>query len=58
MRCDVCTLTVNEAKTRICDARIGHFDFLGYTFGRFFSLRTGGAYFGARPSKKSVKRVV
>lgn len=51
-------LSVNEAKTRVCDVRHDHFDFLGYTFGRYYSLRTGGAYYGARPSKKSVRRIV
>ena len=51
-------LTVNAEKTRICDVRGDHFDFLGYTFGRYYSERTGGAYYGARPSRKSVKRIV
>jgi hypothetical protein len=36
-------LTVNEEKTRICTAPEGEFDFLGYTFGRMFSARTGQA---------------
>jgi len=34
-------LTVNEEKTRICKVPEGEFDFLGYTFGRMFSARTG-----------------
>jgi group II intron reverse transcriptase/maturase len=51
-------LSVNETKTRLCEVWHEQFDFLGYTFGRYFSWRTGGAYYGARPSKKSVKRVV
>jgi hypothetical protein len=34
------------------------FDFLGYTFGRMFSARTGQARIGYRPSKKSIQRVV
>ncbi|HKM74540.1 MAG TPA: group II intron maturase-specific domain-containing protein, partial [Stellaceae bacterium] len=34
------------------------FDFLGYTFGRMYSARTGKAYLGCRPSKKSIKRMV
>jgi hypothetical protein len=34
------------------------FDFLGYTFGRMYSARTGKAYLGYRPSKKSIKRMV
>src|SRR5277367_449739 len=51
-------LTVNEEKTRICKAPEGEFDFLGYTFGRMFSARTGQARIGYRPSKKNIQRVV
>jgi group II intron reverse transcriptase/maturase len=51
-------LTVNEEKTRICKVPEGEFDFLGYTFGRLYSARTGKAYLGYRPSKKSLKRMV
>jgi RNA-directed DNA polymerase len=51
-------LTVNEEKTRICRVPEGEFDFLGYTFGRMYSARTGKAYLGHRPSKKSIKRAV
>jgi len=51
-------LTVNEEKTRICTVPEGEFDFLGYTFGRMYSARTGKAYLGCRPSKKSIKRMV
>lgn len=51
-------LQVNEEKTRTCNIGREHFDFLGYTFGRYFSKRTGGAYIGLRPSKKSIHRVV
>ena len=51
-------LTVNEEKTRICRVPEGEFDFLGYTFGRMFSERTGQARLGYRPSKKSIKRMV
>ena len=36
----------------------GEFDFLGYTFGRMYSARTGKARLGQRPSKKSIKRMV
>src|ERR1700751_2395529 len=32
--------------------------FLGYTFGRMYSARTGQARLGYRPSKKSIKRIV
>jgi hypothetical protein len=55
---DKLKFTVNEAKTRICRVPEGEFDFLGYTFGRMYSMRTGQARLGFRPSKKSVKRVV
>jgi group II intron reverse transcriptase/maturase len=51
-------LTVNEEKTRICKVPDGEFDFLGYTFGRMYSARTGQARLGYRPSKKSIKRMV
>src|SRR5471030_1987744 len=51
-------LTVNEEKTRICRVPEVEFDFLGYTFGRMFSERTGQARLGYRPSKKSIKRMV
>src|ERR1700674_3876199 len=51
-------LTVSEEKTRICKVPEGEFDFLGYTFGRMFSARTGQARIGYRPSKKSIERVV
>jgi len=48
-------LTVNEAKTHVCRLRRAEsFDFLGYTFGRMYSPRTGGAYLGVRPAKKRV----
>ncbi len=49
-------LTVNEEKTRICRVPEGEFDFLGYTFGRMYSARTGQARIGHRPSKKSIQR--
>jgi group II intron reverse transcriptase/maturase len=51
-------LTVNEEKTRICTVPDGEFDFLGYTFGRMYSPRTGQARLGHRPSKKSIRRAV
>jgi RNA-directed DNA polymerase len=51
-------LTVNEEKTRICKVPESEFDFLGYTFGRMYSARTGQVYLGYRPSKKSIRRVV
>jgi transposase IS66 family protein/group II intron maturase len=47
-----------EEKTRVCKVPEGEFDFLGYTFGRMYSARTGKAYPGYRPSRKSIKRMV
>ena len=40
-------LTDNE-KTRICKVPEGEFDFLGYTFGRMYSARTGQARLGIK----------
>ena len=51
-------LTVNERKTHICRVPEQYFDFLGYTFGRFYSTQNGRAYLGTRPSKKSVQRML
>ena len=51
-------LVVNEEKTRICTVPEGEFDFLGYTFGRMYSAKTGTAYLGYRPSKKSIRRMI
>jgi group II intron reverse transcriptase/maturase len=51
-------LTVNEEKTRICTVPEGSFEFLGYTFGRLYSAKTGQARLGMRPSKKSIRRMV
>ena len=47
-------LTVNERKTRLCRLPEETFDFLGYTFGRLYSPRTGGAHLGLQPSGKKV----
>jgi RNA-directed DNA polymerase len=54
---DKLKLTVNEEKTQRCQIPQETFDFLGYTFGRCYSTRTGRAYIGTRPSKKSIKKV-
>ena len=45
-------LTVNEKKTHACRLPEETFDFLGYTFGRLYSPRTGKAYLGMRPSAR------
>jgi RNA-directed DNA polymerase len=50
-------LSLNETKTRLCDARTEHFDFLGYTFGPGRFGKGGRRYLAAKPSKKSVLRV-
>jgi group II intron reverse transcriptase/maturase len=50
-------LTVNETKTRVCQLPEEKFDFLGYTFGRCYSTKTGRAYLGTVPSKKRVQRI-
>ena len=51
-------LTVNEEKTRICKVPEEEFDFLGWTFGRIYSAKTGKANLGHRPSKKAIRRAV
>src|SRR5580698_619949 len=51
-------LTVNEEKTRICKIPEGEFDFLGFTIGQMYSAKTGKAYLGYRPSRKSIKCMV
>jgi group II intron reverse transcriptase/maturase len=50
-------LTVNQVKTQVCQLPEGTFDFLGYTFGRCYSPKTGRAYIGTRPSKKRIARL-
>ncbi len=50
-------LTVNEEKTRTCRLPEDEFDFLGYTFGRRYSPKTGWPYIATRPSRKSIKRM-
>ena len=51
-------LTVNEDKTRLCRIPDESFDFLGYTFGRLYSPKTGKAYLGQGPSKRAIKSMV
>lgn len=50
-------LTLNEAKTKLKEARRESFDFLGYTFGPQRYRKDGHWYLGAGPSKKSVARL-
>ena len=47
-------LTVNEKKTRQCSLPDGTFTFLGFTFGRQVSWRTGRAYVAPAPAEKKV----
>lgn len=50
-------LTVNEKKTRQCSLPEGAFTFLGFTFGRQVSWRTGRPYVAPTPAKKKVLAV-
>jgi group II intron reverse transcriptase/maturase len=50
-------LTVNEAKTHICQIPKETFDFLGYTFGRCYSWKDGRPFIGTRPSAKRLARI-
>jgi retron-type reverse transcriptase len=50
-------LAVNETKTRVCYLPEEKFDFLGYTFGRCYSMRRSRVYLGSTPSKKRVQRI-
>lgn len=50
-------LTVNETKTHRVRVPDESFDFLGYTFGRLYSPRTGNAYVGCRPAKRKVQSI-
>lgn len=51
-------LTINEEKTHYCRVPRQRFDFLGYTFGRYYPPYSGRAYLSARPSKKSIRRQI
>ncbi len=50
-------LTVNEEKTQLRLIPEESVDFLGYTLGRCWSPKTGRAYIGTRPSKKTMTRL-
>ena len=50
-------LTVNEVKTHVCQLPKETFDFLGYTFGRCHSPKTGRSYIGTRSAKKRISRI-
>lgn len=49
-------LTVNPDKTHVCRLLDESFDFLGYTFGRCYSVTKGWRYIGTKPSKKRIAR--
>src|SRR5262249_52314786 len=40
-----------------CRVPDSSFNFLGYSFGRCYSTKTGRAYIGTRPAKKSIVKV-
>ena len=48
-------LTVNERKTRRCSVPEATFTFLGFTFGRPISWKTGRAYVAPAPAEKKVR---
>jgi RNA-directed DNA polymerase len=48
-------LTINETKTRLCQAPDEPFNFLGYTLGRRYSAKTGRPYIGVWPSDKKLR---
>ena len=50
-------LSVNETKTQLVKLPDERFDFLGYTVGRFYG-KGGRPYWGTKPSKKAVKRLM
>lgn len=50
-------LTINESKTCVRNVYRETFNFLGYTFGKMYSPRNGGAYMGAKPSTKAMARL-
>ena len=54
---DKLKLTVNEEKTKVCRLPEERIVFLGYEIGRCYSPRTGKAFWGTRPSQKSISRI-
>ena len=50
-------LSLNDAKTKVVDARREDFNFLGFTIGIERSIRTGREFPLIRPSKKSLKHI-
>lgn len=50
-------LTVNEQKSGLRTLPDETVDFMGYTIGRCYSTKTGKAYYGTKPSKKSIRKL-
>jgi RNA-directed DNA polymerase len=50
-------LTINERKTKCSRVPEQTFDFLGYTFGRCYSMPTGREYLGTRPTTAKVRKL-
>jgi hypothetical protein len=50
-------LTINEAKTHVCQVPDESFDFLGYTIGRYWYPKNGQSYIGVWPSRKRITRL-
>lgn len=50
-------LTVNDRKTRLACLPEESFDFLGYTFGRFYG-KDGRTFIGTEPSRKALQRII
>lgn len=51
-------LKINEEKTQVINlAKKEHFDFLGYSIGEFYR-KDGIPYYGTKPSKKAVNKVI
>lgn len=50
-------LRINEAKTRLVKLPQERIDFLGYTIGQWYN-KANEAYWGTRPSKRAVKKVI
>jgi group II intron reverse transcriptase/maturase len=50
-------LTVNETKTKLCRMPDETFDFLGYTFGRYYSPKTGRVHLCPLPAKKKIRKL-
>lgn len=50
-------LTINEKKTRLCNAKRESFNFLGYSFGPEVHRKSGTLYTAAKPSHKAILKL-